>query len=80
MPTTKKRGAARASRAPRDDAVKRPKSYRLSEQKIAAAQEILGAPTATATIELALDMVVFRQQLIDGTAALRGMSFAPFDG
>jgi len=52
---------------------KKAKSYRLSENKIAAAQEILGAKTATATIEIALDMVVFRKELVDGTALLLGL-------
>lgn len=41
-------------------------SYRLSRAKIVRAQEILGTPTATATIEEALDMVVFRRELMEG--------------
>ena len=41
-------------------------SYRLSPAKIARAQAILGEPTATATIEAALDSVVFRHELISG--------------
>ena len=49
------------------------KTYRLSPGKIASAQRILGAPTATAAIEQALDMVVFRQELIEGTRALAGL-------
>jgi hypothetical protein len=49
------------------------KSYRLSPAKIARAQKILGAPTATATIEEALDMIVFRQELLDGTRAIAGI-------
>lgn len=64
-----KRGAGR----------KKLKSYRLSEEKIARAREILGAPTATAAIETALDMVAFRQELLDGVAALDGLRVAPFD-
>jgi len=60
-------------------AKKKSKTYRLSEGKIAAAQEILGAKTATATIEAALDMVVFRKELVDGTAALGGLQIAAFD-
>jgi hypothetical protein len=47
------------------------KTYRLSPRKISAAQAILGAPTATAAIEEALDLVVFRQELIDGVRKLR---------
>lgn len=41
-------------------------SYRLSPAKIARAQRILGTPTATATIEEALDLVAFRDELSSG--------------
>jgi hypothetical protein len=54
-----------------------PKSYRLAPDKVAAAQRILGAATATATIEQALDLVVFRQELIDGTRHLLGLTIVP---
>jgi hypothetical protein len=54
-----------------------PKSYRLAPAKVAAAQRILGAATATETIEQALDLVVFRQELIDGTRHLLGLSIGP---
>jgi hypothetical protein len=56
------------------------KTFRLSPGKIAAAQRILGAATATETIETALDMVVFRQELIDGTAAMLGVEITGPDG
>lgn len=56
---------------------KSPKTYRLAESTIRAAQEILGAPTATATIETALDMVVFRKELVAGTAAMLGVEITP---
>lgn len=49
------------------------KTYRLSPAKIARAQKILGAATATATIEQALDLVVFRRELVEGTLALAGL-------
>lgn len=52
---------------------KTPMSYRLSPAKIARAQAILGTPTATATIEEALDLVVFRHELIDGTNQAFGL-------
>ena len=41
-------------------------SYRLSREKIARAQRVLGTTTATATIEEALDLVAFRRELVDG--------------
>ena len=48
------------------------KTFRLTPEKIAAAQRILGVATATEAIETALDMVVFRQELIDGNRAMQG--------
>ena len=50
-----------------------PKTYRLTPAKLAKAQKILGAATATETIETALDMIVFRRELLDGTRAMRGV-------
>ena len=63
------------AKRPRDRKV--PKTYRLSPSKVAAAQRILGTPTATETIEAALDMVVFREELIAGTRAMLGLKIAP---
>ena len=48
-------------------------SYRLSPAKISKAQRILGTKTATATIEEALDLVVFRGELIDGVNVAHGI-------
>lgn len=50
---------------------------RLSPEKVAAAQRILGTRTATQTIETALDMVVFRKDLLDGSRALFGLTITP---
>lgn len=49
------------------------KSYRLSPRRIAAAQKILGTANATATIEEALDLVVFREELVSGLAKAHGI-------
>lgn len=49
------------------------KSYRLSPKRIAAAQKILGTPNATATIEEALDLVVFREELLSGLERAHGI-------
>jgi hypothetical protein len=49
------------------------KSYRLSPMRIAAAQKILGTPTATATIEEALDLVVFREEILSGLERAHGI-------
>jgi hypothetical protein len=51
-------------------------SYRLSPTKIARAQRLLGTPTATATIEEALDLVSFRQELVDGVEKAFGLPIA----
>jgi hypothetical protein len=70
-PRAKRATASKSSRQPVDQ--KKAKTYRLSEAKIAAARAILGVDTATAAIETALDMVVFRKELIDGIAAMLGV-------
>ena len=59
---------------------KTPKTYRLDANTIAAAQEILGVATATEAIETALDMVVFRQELVAGTRAMLGTELRPMRG
>lgn len=48
-------------------------SYRLSPAKIARAQAILDTPTATATIEEALDAVIFRRDLLEGNKRMSGV-------
>ena len=67
------------TRKPRAGDRKVPKTYRLSPAKVAAAQRILGMDTATATIETALDMVVFRRELVQGTRAMLGVDLASPD-
>jgi hypothetical protein len=63
-----------ARKAPRRASeTKTPMSYRLSPAKIARAQAILGTPTATATIEEALDLVIFRRELMDGVGRAFGL-------
>lgn len=66
--TAKRRGTTKVS-----------KTYRLTPAKLVAAQKILGTTTATETIETALDMVVFRQELLDGTRALYGLAITSPD-
>jgi hypothetical protein len=51
------------------------RTFRLTEGKVEAAQKILGTSTATEAIETALDMVVFRNELIRGTKAAFGIQF-----
>ena len=56
-----------------------PKTYRLAATKIARARAILGAPSDTAAIEMALDLVTFRSELVEGTRAMRGVRIERFD-
>lgn len=67
------------SRRARSGERKVPKTYRLSPAKVAAAQRILGTDTATETIETALDMVVFRRELVEGTRAMLGVELTSPD-
>ena len=55
------------------------KTFRLTPGKLAAAQRILGTETATETIETALDLVVFRRELVEGTRAMLGVRLTPAD-
>ena len=70
MPSTPK-----SRRVPR----KVSRTFRLTPGKLEEAQEILGTDTATATIEQALDMVVFRQELVQGAASMRGVEIDLID-
>lgn len=58
---------------------KAPRTYRLSPRKISAAQRVLGTATATATIEQALDLVVFREELAEGLRNMLGVPIESFD-
>jgi hypothetical protein len=73
MPIVRRRtrAASRSRRVPR--------TYRLTLSKISAAQRALGAATATETIERALDLVVFRRELVEGTRAMLGVRVASPD-
>ena len=59
-------------RAPKVSEKKAPKTYRLAAAKIARARKVLGTDSDTATIELALDLVSFRDELVRGVDAMRG--------
>lgn len=55
------------------------KNYRLHQSKIDRAMEALGTSTETETIEQALELVVFRRDLVEGVRAMRGAGLAdPF--
>ena len=48
------------------------KNIRLTQAKVDRARRILGTETETETIEQALDLVAFRQEVIDGVRRLAG--------
>lgn len=56
-----------------------PRTYRLAPDRVAAAQRVLGAATATEAIETALDLVLLRRELVAGTRAMLGVRIAPSD-
>lgn len=66
-----KRGTSRARRVRR--------TYRLTLSTLNAAKRALSAATETETIERALELVVFRRQLIEGTRAMRGVQITSPD-
>lgn len=51
---------------------KRARNFRLDEAKIREARRILGTPNDTATIEAALDLVVFRAEALAGVREIAG--------
>ena len=79
--TTRPRKRQKLSKAaPRSGSERKaPKTYRLAARKIAEARKILGAPSDTAAIEMALDMVTFRAELIAGVRAMSGTRLQRFD-
>jgi len=72
----KKKKPARPSVARKASEAKVAMSYRLSPARIARARKILGTTSATATIEEALDLVLFRAELIDGVTQAFGVPIA----
>jgi len=48
------------------------KNLRLTQAKVDRARRILGAATETETIEQALDLVAFRQEVVSGVRRLAG--------
>ncbi|MGI9188711.1 MAG: hypothetical protein ACR2F9_01095 [Longimicrobiaceae bacterium] len=51
------------------------KNFRLSQSKIDAAKKILGTKTETETVEMALDLVTFGEQLSAGIRSTCGVEW-----
>ena len=59
------------------------KNLRLNQAKLDRARRILGTETETETVEQALDLVAFRQEVISGVRRLAGsktLQESPTDG
>ncbi len=56
-----------------------PRAFRLDPARLAAARRVLGTPNDTATLDAALDYVLFGRELRTGAEALAGMTFDAFD-
>jgi hypothetical protein len=52
------------------------KNFRLYQSKLDRAKKALGAETETETIEQALDLVIFRDELVKGARAMKGADLA----
>lgn len=71
---------AAATRPPEAAGMKAgPRAFRLDPARLAAARRVLGTPNDTATIDAALDYVLFGRELRAGAEALAGMTFDAFD-
>jgi len=53
------------------------KEFWLDPETLRRAQTILGTATERETVEVALDMIAFRRELLDGTRALAGIRIDP---
>ena len=73
MPATVKEASER--RPSREGKVR--KEFWLDPKTLRRAQAILGTATERETVEVALDMIAFRRELLDGTRALSGLEIDP---
>lgn len=65
-------GAGTARRSTHATEVPRKKNMRLHQSMIDAAKSVLGTKTETETVEAALQLIVFRDELMAGVRAMRG--------
>ncbi len=72
MPTSKKASDRRPARKG-----KVRKQFWLDPKTLRRAQTILGTATERETVEVALDMIAFRRELLDGTRVLSGLQIDP---
>jgi hypothetical protein len=53
------------------------KEFWLDPETLRRAQQILGTATARETVEVALDMIAFRRELLEGVQTLPGLQIDP---
>ncbi len=75
MPSAK--SSSRPHRPSRKGKVR--KEFWLDPKALRRAQALLGTETERDTVELALDLVAFRQELLTGVRALAGLKLARID-
>ena len=68
-PGAVRRGRRSRARRPRERWVR--KNVLMDQRKLDAARRVLGVPTETEAIDLALDFVAFRREIASGIAAVR---------
>jgi hypothetical protein len=73
------RGRERGSGSARRPKKGKPRAFRLDAERLAEARRILGTPNDTATLDAALDLVVFRNELARGIDRLAGKEIASPD-
>jgi Arc/MetJ family transcription regulator len=73
MPVPVEKASAR--RPSREGKVR--KEFWLDQETLRRAQKILGTATKRETVETALDLIVFRRELLDGLQALSGLQIDP---
>jgi Arc/MetJ family transcription regulator len=76
-PKSTRRRAPAGRRAAQEGKVR--KEFWLDPQLLAEAQAALGAATERETVEMALDLVAFRGELLAGATALRGLELSRID-
>jgi hypothetical protein len=82
MVATSRKSARATPKAPARRAVpegKVRKEFWLDPETLAEAQTFLGTASERETVEVALDLVVFRRELVVGARALRRIQFTPLD-
>jgi hypothetical protein len=74
---SRRRRAPPAARSSRKGKVR--KEFWLDPKLLRTARELLGASSEREAVEMALDLVAFRQELIRGTRSLAGLDLASLD-